>query len=251
VIGLAFRIEQLMIAGLVAGLLTAGCASTSVMDHRVARYRPHVDATVLAKPAAEVVAPVATEVAAVSVTEPVSPEAGDDAGEQTTETATRTNHGILRSLGAGDRLVIYLRGIPRPEEIKDVIDGFGTVTLPYLGEVKLAGKTTSQAERLIENSYVKGKIYQQINVIVVAEDEMYFVQGQVSRQGKFPLSGPVTLLQAISVAGGFTPFANRKKIKIIRGSEVLVYNAKDIAAGKQADPPIRADDIIEILQKVI
>ena len=250
-IGLAFRIEQLMIAGLVSGLLTAGCASTSVMDHRVARYRPHVDEAVLAQPTAEVVAPDATEGEAVSVTESGSAETGDDAGEETTQTSTRPNYGVLRSLGAGDQIVIYLRGIPQPQEIKDLIDGFGTVTLPYLGEVKLEGMTTSQAERLIESSYVKGEFYQQINVIVVAEDEMYFVQGHVSRQGQFPLSGPVTLLQAISVAGGFTPFANRKKIKIIRGSEVLYYNFKDISAGKQADPPIRADDVIEILQKRI
>jgi hypothetical protein len=251
VIGLAFRIEQLMMAGLVSGLLTAGCASTSVMDHRVARYRPHVDETVLAQPTAEVVAPVATEGDPVSVAESGAPETGDDSGEQPTQTSTRPNYGVLRSLGAGDQIVIYLRGIPQPQEIKDLIDGFGTVTLPYLGEIKLAGLTTSQAERLIESTYVKGEFYQQINVIVVAEDEMYFVQGHVARQGQFPLSGPVTLLQAISVAGGFTPFANRKKIKIIRGSNVVYYNSKDIADGKQADPPIRADDIIEILQKRI
>ncbi len=147
--------------------------------------------------------------------------------------------------------MIYLRGIPQPEEIKDIIDGFGEITLPYLGEMELSGKTTSEAERMIETLYVDGGIYRQINVIVVAEDEMYFVQGEVAKQGKIPLSGPVTLLQAVSEAGGYTPFANRKKIKVIRGSEVLFYNAKEIAAGKEPDPTIRPNDIIEVLRKVL
>ena len=163
----------------------------------------------------------------------------------------RAGSGSVRKLGRGDRIIIYLRGIPVPEKIEDSVDGFGECTLPYLGELKLAGKTTSEAERDIESAYVEGGIYRQINVIVVAEDEEYFVQGEVAKQGKFPLSGPVTLLQAISEAGGYTPFANRKKIKVIREGDVLFYDAKDIAAGELADPPIRPDDIIEVLRKVI
>ncbi len=181
----------------------------------------------------------------------------DTAGEVTSSEQTTNDSAVaaqgsqkgLRRLGRGDRIVIYLRGIPAPEEIKDIVDGFGEVTLPYIGEVKLAGKTTSEAERLIESSYVDGGIYKQINVIVVAEDEEYFVQGEVARQGKFPISGPVTLLQAISEAGGYTPFANRRKIKVIRGSEVLFHDGTDIAAGTDPDPGILANDIIEVLRK--
>ncbi|MBT3193559.1 MAG: hypothetical protein HN341_13495 [Verrucomicrobia bacterium] len=214
-----FYIKRLLFAAFASVLLAAGCASPYVDDYRLVRYRP-----VLGTGPAE---------QAVS-----ADPSGNSAGES-----------MLRSLGSGDRILIYLRGIPVPEEIQDIVDGLGEVTLPYLGAVKLAGKTTSEAESLIESLYVDGHFYQQINVIVVAEDEVYFVQGQVAKQGKFLLSGPVTLLQAISEAGGYTPFANRKKIKVIRGSEVLYYNGKDIASGEIPDPPIRADDIIEVLQK--
>ncbi len=153
---------------------------------------------------------------------------------------------VQRVLSRGDRIMISLRGIPRPEEIQNIIDGLGEVTLPLIGQVLVAGLTTSDAERLIETTYRDRDIYRAINVIVVAEDKVYFVQGEVSRQGKFPMSGDVTLLQAITEAGGYTPFANRKKVKVIRGEKVIFYNARDIENGEENDPPVLADDIIVV-----
>jgi len=221
-------------------ILVSGCAGPAVTGHRMAKYRPSTEGLDGLPQTVE---------ASNSGDESGD---GDNAGETATNGAvSRENDDTVRKLGRGDRIVIYLRGIPQQEEIKDIIDGFGEVNLPYIGELSLSGKTTSEAERLIETRYVDGGIYRQINVIVVAEDEMYFVQGQVAKQGKFPLSGPVTLLQAIREAGGYSPVANRKKIKVIRGSQVLFYNGKEIADGKEPDPPIRSDDIIEVLQKVI
>jgi polysaccharide export outer membrane protein len=85
---------------------------------------------------------------------------------------------------------------------------------------------------------------------MVSEDKSYFVQGEVGRQGRFRLSGVVTLLKAISEAGGYSPFANRKNVKVIRGDEVMFFNARDIAAGKEDDPVIQANDIIEVLRSV-
>lgn len=155
-----------------------------------------------------------------------------------------------RILSRGDRILISLRGIPVAEEIKNIIDGLGEVTLPYVGQVRVAGLTASDAERLIESTYVERGIYRSINVIVVAEDKVYFVQGEVARQGKFSMSGDVTLLQAITEAGGYTSFANRKSVKIIRGEQVLFFNARDIANGRELDPVIASDDIIVVLRSV-
>lgn len=146
--------------------------------------------------------------------------------------------------------MISLRGIPVAEDNKNIIDGLGEVTLPYVGQVRVAGLTASDAERLIESTYVERGIYRSINVIVVAEDKVYFVQGEVARQGKFSMSGDVTLLQAITEAGGYTPFANRRSVKIIRGEQVLFFNARDIENGKGTDPVIASDDIIVVLRSV-
>jgi hypothetical protein len=247
---LKFRFRQFVFLGVAAVLFSAGCATPVVTDHRLVRYRPLVG-----QGAPEFVASSTNQLVDVSSAEPEAPpevpvgESVEGSVSNTVASVTDKIHGSLRSLASGDRVVIYLRGIPQPEEIKDIIDGFGEITLPYIGEMKLVGRTTSESERLIETTYIERGIYNQINVIVVAEDEAYFVQGEVARQGKFPLSGAVTLLQAITEAGGYTPFANRKKIKVIRGSDVAFYNAKDIAAGRDPDPAIESDDIVEVLRK--
>jgi len=229
-------------------MFVAGCAGPAITDFRFAPYRPSTAGIAGVAPA-----PDAGDAGTTAAGTDPAPTATANGGDTVATGGPTVREGSesVRKLGSGDRILIYLRGIPVPEKIEDEVDGFGEITLPYLGEVKLAGKTTSEAERLIESAYVDGGIYRQINVIVVAEDEMYFVQGEVAKQGKIPLSGPVTLLQAISEAGGYTPFANRKKIKVIRGNELLYYNAKEIADGEIPDPPIRADDIIEVLRKVI
>ena len=245
---LEFRVGKSIVLGMALAMFAAGCAGPAVTEFRFAPYRPSTEGI-----AAIASNPVAGNAGASSAgTDPASTAAtnGGDKGA-TGGPAVREGSETVRKLDSGDRIIIYLRGIPVPEKIEDSVDGFGECTLPYLGELKLAGKTTSEAEREIESAYVDGGIYRQINVIVVAEDEEYFVQGEVAKQGKFPLSGPVTLLQAISEAGGYTPFANRKKIKVIRGNELFFYNAKEIADGEVPDPPIRADDIIEVLRKVI
>ena len=155
-----------------------------------------------------------------------------------------------RILSRGDRIMVSLRGIPVAEDNKNIIDGLGEVTLPYIGQVRVAGLTASDAERLIESTYVEKGIYRSVNVIVVAEDKVYFVQGEVAKQGKFSMSGDVTLLQAITEAGGYTPFANRRSVKIIRGEQVLFFNARDIANGRETDPVIASDDIIVVLKSV-
>ena len=226
-------------------MFISGCAGPAVTGYRFEPYRPSTEGVAGIAPKSGANAEGAIEGG--------DAKSGSD-GDSTVaakQPAVREGSGSVRKLGRGDRIIIYLRGIPVPEKIEDIIDGFGECTLPYIGEVQMQGKTTSEVERLIEAAYVDGGIYRHINIIVVAEDEMYFVQGEVAKQGKFPLSGPVTLLQAISEAGGYSPFAQRKKIKVIRGDEILYYNAKDIAAGELSDPPIKPDDIIEVLRKVI
>lgn len=230
--------------------LIAGCVTLSGQGgdrHRMAAYRPVTEGIVL-DPAAVQAVP---SVVATNATEEEAAAAAERTGS-TGEVAagTRPVRPTQRVLSRGDRIMISLRGIPRAEEMKNVIDGLGEVTLPYIGQVRVAGLTPSEAERLIEDKYIGGGFYRSINVIVVAEDKVYFVQGEVSRQGKFTMSGEVTLLQAITEAGGYTPFANKKNVKVIRGDQVIFYNARDIENGKVADPPVFSDDIIVVQRSV-
>ncbi len=243
----------LLLLPMAALLLATGCMTPSVEGdmHRMEAYRPAADPVVLSVPVADV----ALEPVDDTVRDDGSSSPGTVAAAATDDLASRVPDGLgkaqgQRMLSRGDRIMISLRGIPRSEEIKNIIDGLGEVTLPYIGQVRVAGLTASDAERLIESTYVERGIYRSINVIVVAEDKVYFVQGEVARQGKFAMSGDVTLLQAITEAGGYTPFANRRNVKVIRGEQVLFYNARDIANGVDVDPVIASDDIIVVQRSV-
>ncbi len=162
-----------------------------------------------------------------------------------------TQPGQHHQLSPGDEVMTSLRGIPNPENIRNVVDTSGNITLPLIGQVSVAGLSSSEAERMIENAYVRGGFFRSINVIVVSEDKSYFVQGEVNRQGRFRLSGEVTLLKAITEAGGYTPFANRRNVKVIRGEDVMFFNARNIANGRDPDPLIQANDIIVVLRRVL
>ena len=151
-----------------------------------------------------------------------------------------------RVLTRGQRLQINLLGIPSPIEINDEIDDRGRVNLVYVGPVELEGLTTSQAEELIEQTYINAKVFREVTAIVIAQLDDYFVDGEVKQPGKYQMAADLTLLMAISSAGGYTEWAKPSRIKILRGEQVLWFNGKRIAQGKEEDPRILDDDIIHV-----
>lgn len=153
-------------------------------------------------------------------------------------------------LKPGDFIAIYLRGIPREEEIQDVVDEQGYVTLTYINEVKAAGKTTSELERAIREAYLTAEIYKNISVNVVMMQQSYFVRGEVKSPGRFALMSGVTLLQAIAAAGGYTEFAQPKKVKLIRGDDSRIIDVRDIEKNPEKDIPIEAEDVIVVPRSV-
>jgi len=157
---------------------------------------------------------------------------------------------MTRVLKRGDKVVIALRDIPVPDEIKDEVDAGGTVNLPLIGIVKLEGKTTAEAEDLIEKMYIEGDYYRKISAIVMAEEDEYFVQGEVKREGRYPLTRDLSLLRAIVTAGGYTDFAKKSQVKVIRGNEVLTVDTNKIEERKEKDPLIKPGDIIVVPRKI-
>ena len=73
-------------------------------------------------------------------------------------------------------------------------------------------------------------------MIIAIDGHRAYVTGKVLRPGPLTISGPITVLQAISLVGGFDRFADESGIKVIRaktdGQEVLPVNYKEIISGK-------------------
>lgn len=114
----------------------------------------------------------------------------------------------------------------------------GKISIPLLNDVQAAGLTAMQLSDNIAQGlkkYVKGD---PVVTVVVAQvnSQRYYVLGEVMHPGVFPLLPGLTALQAISTAGGFTQFANEKKIYILRESngqaQKLPFNYKDVVQGK-------------------
>jgi polysaccharide export outer membrane protein len=96
----------------------------------------------------------------------------------------------------------------------------GRISMPIIRDIMAVGKTPTQ---LAEEMTNKLKEYVQNPVVAVSLKEVnssnVFLLGEVARPGKYPLKSKTTLLQGITVAGGFTPIAARNQIVIFRFTE--------------------------------
>ena len=93
----------------------------------------------------------------------------------------------------------------------------GRISMPLIGDVTAVGRTPSQLTEEIASRLKEFKENPSI-AIVVKEVNSYavFILGEVQRPGKYPLKSKTTLLQGITIAGGFTPTAARNKMVLFR-----------------------------------
>jgi len=129
----------------------------------------------------------------------------------------------------------------------------GSITFPLIGRVEVAGLSTPEVERRIT---AKLKVYIPDPVVTVVitgiDGNRAYVMGKVMHPGPLILSGPITVLQAISLAGGFDKFADEGGIKVIRekpiGQEILPVHYKDIISGDDMSTNIylKAGDTIVV-----
>jgi polysaccharide biosynthesis/export protein len=120
----------------------------------------------------------------------------------------------------------------------------GMVSLPLLGDVQAAGKTPSQ---LSEDITVKLKKYieePRVTVVVTGmNSRRVFILGEVNHPGPTGMSANMTVLQAISAAGGPTAYANTKKIAVLRTEQgkqsKYLFNYKEVIKGNNQDQNIQ------------
>ena len=180
-------------------------------------------------------------------TEPNSSNPG--AADATTKPATTDPNYIL---GAQDVVDINVwkeaeltRSVPvRPD---------GKISIPLLNDVQAAGLTPTQLALRITDSLRKFVTDPQVTVIVTQiNSQRVYILGEVSRAGAYPLLPQMTVLQALSSAGGFTPFANLKKIYVLRTESgkqnKYPFNYKEVINNKAPDQNIvmRAGDTIVV-----
>ena len=119
----------------------------------------------------------------------------------------------------------------------------GKISLPLLNDVQAAGLTPSQLAAQIATSLNRFLTNPQVTIMVSQiNSQRIYILGEVGRAGAYTLLPGMTVLQALSNAGGFTSFANTKKIYVLRQEnskqQKLFFNYKDVIDGKQSSQNI-------------
>jgi polysaccharide export outer membrane protein len=119
----------------------------------------------------------------------------------------------------------------------------GKISLPLLNDLQAAGLTPSQLGAEIVERLRATIVHPQVTVIVAQMSSLrIYILGQVTRGGAYPLVPDMTVMQALSVAGGFTPYANVKKIHVMRTEngtdKIFPLNYKEVSSGRKTEQNI-------------
>lgn len=122
----------------------------------------------------------------------------------------------------------------------------GSINVPLIGSVTAAGKTYSGLERELYTNYVP-RYYQRLTIVIKPGERFYTVAGEVNNQSRQFYLGETTLLRVISSAGGFTEYANRRKVMIQRASgETEIVDCRKAIGNPKYDRPICPGDHIVV-----
>jgi polysaccharide biosynthesis/export protein len=126
----------------------------------------------------------------------------------------------------------------------------GKITLPLLGDLPAAGRTSLELRDQIASS-LKDYITNPVVTVMVLETtpQVVYVMGEVNKPGTLPLAGGrLSILQALAMAGGFTDFANKKDIRILlhgkKGMETLRFNYKEALEDSHEPLQLLAGDTV-------
>jgi len=152
-------------------------------------------------------------------------------------------------LRIGDTIIIRLTGVPPADqgifEVK--IDESGKISMPYIGSLSAANATTVQLKKLIEGTYIKEEIFTNPNVTVDLKEQRFVdVTGEVRMPQRVPYTKDLTAMGAVAACGGFTDFANRRKVKLTQGGVTREFNAKEIQADQGRDIKLTPNDKIHV-----
>ncbi len=130
-----------------------------------------------------------------------------------------------------------------------IIDDQGNIELPLIGQIKAAGLTTSELAEHVQSNYVP-RYYVRCTASVLVAQRFFYVGGEVKNVGRFLWSEDTTLLKAIHTASGFTDYANRRKVQLVRGKTTETYDCEDLQRHPAKDVPIRPGDTVTVPRSI-
>ena len=175
-------------------------------------------------------------------------QAATDASSQKSDSTSKTKNPVsttpVTEYVIGPQDVVRIDVWKEPDISRTIpVRPDGRISLPLLNDIQAAGLTAMQLSDAIRQGLTKYLTSPQVTVTVSEiNSRRVYITGEVMRAGAFPLLPNMKVLQALSSAGGFTPFAKLKDIYVLRtedGKQVKhPFNYKDVVKGKLAEQNI-------------
>jgi polysaccharide export outer membrane protein len=166
--------------------------------------------------------------------------------------------GVEYQISPADLISVFVYGVQDMNR-KARVDGKGVISLPLVGAVKLGGKTLGAARELIEKKLAAYVVAPQVSLFIEEYgNKLFFVMGEVQKPGSYsmPAESRVTVLEAISTAGGFTPVAAQDRARVLRfvdgQSKSFTIDVRTItrAGHKDKDMTLEPNDVVFIPQSL-
>ncbi len=137
------------------------------------------------------------------------------------------------------------------------VDDNGSIDFPLIGRVQVDGLEPSDVASLLAQLLRDGEFLRDPHVSVFVQEynsKRVAVLGAVQRPGNLSFAPGMTVVQAISQAGGFTPLASKNKVTLSRRVEGTLrrfeVRADDVTRGESEDPRVQPGDIIFVPERV-
>lgn len=157
------------------------------------------------------------------------------------------------ALKAGDRIALSIGGIPADEasQISKMysISDSGTINLVHVGEVKAIGLKPSELQRFIEQTYVRHELYMHPTVTISIDGgdvpaRLIYVVSGCKKNGPVTYNAGMSIMKAISVAGGFSDFARPGGTKLIRNGTSTAIDLRNVGSDPTKDIKLQPEDQI-------
>ncbi len=153
-------------------------------------------------------------------------------------------------IGVGDILRINTWEEPNLSLDAAMVRSDGIITFPLLDDIKAQGLTTMELKTKIENRLKEYVEVPNVTITLITPvSQRFYILGEIANTGEYPITKKLTVMQAFALAGGFTEWASKNKILLIRRSggkeSTIIIKYKDILNGNfSQDIPLKADDTI-------
>lgn len=166
--------------------------------------------------------------------------------------AKEANGKAQYKVGVGD--VLEVLTWKEPDFSRDIrVRMDGKISFPLLDDIQAAGRSTADIKDEIENNLKDYINHPVVSVsIKLPESQKIYILGEVLKPGEYPLAKQLTVLQALAMCGGFTEWASKDEILVIRDeageTTAIPVDYNDLEAGEALEQNIalKADDIIVI-----